>query len=83
MPHKFCPSCEGNVVCDFCTHYDFNGEDLPLPAKPGNRQSYAGEGWCRQYGRHEDPGGPGGPCDSFECRRLSRGAKPLAEEVKS
>jgi len=55
---KFCNECVGEVgaCCDFCKHYDFNGED----------GIYTGNGHCRKHNRREDPGGA---CDDFHCEK--------------
>lgn len=55
---KLCPKCEPEVgpVCDFCKHFDFNGDATG---------AYTGDGWCRL---HKEPRDPASGCDDFHCR---------------
>lgn len=46
-------------ICDFCTFYDFNGDE---------EGAYKGDGYCRRHGRAQDPNGA---CDDFHCRRVA------------
>lgn len=58
---KLCPVCEPpHVCCDFCKHYDFNGDD---------RGRYTENGWCRL---HEKKEWPGGICDDFHCAEADK-----------
>lgn len=43
------------IICDFCAHYDFNGD--PSGA-------YTGDGWCRFHKKDQDPCGG---CSDFFC----------------
>lgn len=45
-------------ACDFCRHYDFNGDE---------EGRYIGEGICNLHniGRH-----PGEECEDFHCRAV-------------
>lgn len=65
---KFCVGCSESAVCDFCKHFDFNGE----AALGENGESYAnvyvGNGYCRL---HNKPADPGSGCDDFYCRRIA------------
>lgn len=53
---KFCG--EGCVdACDFCTHYNFNGDD---------EGCYTGDGYCNLHKENSDPGDT---CEDFHCSR--------------
>jgi hypothetical protein len=54
-----CDECEPRfaAVCDFCKHYNFNGNA---------DGAYTGDGWCRLHFRPEDPGSG---CYDFHCKR--------------
>jgi hypothetical protein len=59
---KFCSECVGEdgACCDFCTHYDFNGDEKGV---------YTGNGKCVL--RKEDSE-PYEVCDDFECRKITK-----------
>lgn len=72
--------CKHNCVaaCDFCVHFDFNGEDLVEDngrVWPG--ALYVGKGWCRLYQRPMDPGQM---CADFECIHYSAAPGPDQKE---
>ncbi len=43
------------TICDFCRHYDFNGDE---------HGAYTGDGWCRLW---EEQREPFEDCDEFYC----------------
>lgn len=51
-----CEECP--VACDFCKHYNFNGD------KNG---CYTGDGYCNLHSEQIDPGGY---CDDYYCKRV-------------
>ena len=61
MP-KFCSDdCQDTgSICDFCTWYDFNGNE---------DGAYIGDGWCRKFEEQADPS-DGHNCDEFICFRV-------------
>ena len=51
-----CKECEQTgPVCDYCAHYDFNGDANGF---------YTGDGWCKF---HEKPIDPLSGCDDYVC----------------
>jgi hypothetical protein len=55
-----CEDC--TVACDFCKHFDFNGDKTI----EGYR-IYTGDGWCRLKKIDTDPGDY---CDNYHCKRV-------------
>ena len=50
-------------ICDFCKHYNFNGEETGSKHDP----VYVDKGCCKLHFMREDPGGG---CEYFYCRRI-------------
>lgn len=52
-----CPDCDPFIgpVCDFCRHYNFNGNETG---------AYTGDGFCCL---RQKPMEPEGGCDQFHC----------------
>jgi hypothetical protein len=59
---KFCnDECEHlGAICDFCVHYDFNGDE---------DGTYTGDGWCRKLQKSSEPHYG---CDEFVCFRIEK-----------
>lgn len=56
-------SAECHPLCDFCIHYDFNGE--PDMGTDGTiAVIYTGNGHCRLHDEHRDPESM---CEDFHC----------------
>lgn len=57
MAPKYCDEhcAEIGPVCDFCQHYDFNGDDSGV---------YTGNGWCN---KHNEPRDPVDGCEDYVC----------------
>ena len=77
-----CPTCEADdslaAVCDFCQHYEFNGEDATLDGKFYKGAIYVGKGQC-EHPEHPRAEEPESGCDDFKCFRI----KPIPTiEVK-
>ncbi len=49
-------------VCDFCKHYNFNGDSLGR---------YTGEGYCKLTMKQMDPE-QGSNCNDFYCRTIDK-----------
>lgn len=49
-------------ACDFCIHYDFNGNE---------QGAYTGEGFCRLHKTQADPHDT---CEDFHCFKCDEGA---------
>ena len=62
---KKCPDCEV-PVCDFCKHYDFNGNE---------NGAYTGDGYCNLL---KEPKEPHDDCDQFHCEW----AEECEEDIK-
>lgn len=60
----FCAMCS-HVVCDFCKHFDFNGEAVIGQDGKTYANVYVGKGYCRL---HSWPADPGHGCDDYHCR---------------
>ena len=60
MPPTYCgPNCEETgPICDFCKHYDFNGDATG---------AYTGDGFCNLHKRESDPIDA---CDDFFCFKI-------------
>lgn len=56
----FCDSCL-DAICDFCTWYDFNGDEEGM---------YTGNGYCRFHLEYRDPTDA---CGDFHCRNAREG----------
>lgn len=69
-PRKYCSAdCEATgPVCDFCTHYDFNGSPTGV---------YLGNGWCRFHKKQSEPEQG---CDDFQCFNAMAEAVRSTEE---
>lgn len=53
---KLCSKCDTRATCcDFCTHYDFNGDQLGR---------YTDDGYCKLHKRRSEPEYV---CDDFHC----------------
>lgn len=54
---KLCPQCDLRYpdVCDFCKHYEFNGDE---------EGKYTGNGYCKFHMKLMDPGDG---CEDFYC----------------
>jgi hypothetical protein len=65
---KLCPKCGDPrfVCCDFCLHFEFNGD---------NKGCYTGDGYCKL---HKAPQDPGNVCEDFHCQDL----KPKKKKKK-
>ena len=57
MTPIFCPSCDGDIICDFCKYFSFNPDN-------DRRKSYTGDGFCNLKKEKKDPWDG---CDSFIC----------------
>ena len=49
MPRVHCNNCEFDI-CDFCMHYNFNGEWYANGSDGSHGPIYVGEGYCRLTG---------------------------------
>jgi hypothetical protein len=60
------PASEGwcDPACDFCEHYDFNGDEDGV---------YTGDGWCRLHKRPEDPDSY---CEDYLCKHRNASWHP-------
>lgn len=59
---------ECHPICDFCTHFDFNGE--PHQGTHGKvAMVYVGKGHCRLHDEQRDPEHG---CDDFYCRDVAK-----------
>jgi len=65
-----CPECDPRftAVCDFCKHFDFNGEDRG--GKHGT--IYVDKGYCNFHKRRTDPEKG---CSDFHCEWADKGVK--------
>ena len=63
MPRVHCNNCEFDI-CDFCMHYNFNGEWYANGSDGSHGPIYVGEGYCRLTGCYSDPIDD---CDNFHC----------------
>lgn len=54
--------CDNNcpAVCDYCVHYDFNGDE---------NGAYTRDGWCRLREEQRDPEED---CDGFCCKLVGK-----------
>ncbi len=68
---KLCPKCDTRwpAVCDFCRHYQFNGE--PEERRGKIIQIYVDKGFCEFHQKRKDPG-EGEGCDDFYCFKLEK-----------
>lgn len=53
--------CEEFPICDFCVHYDFNGDE---------QGAYTDEGRC-VHPAHPHPAEPDETCADFKCQLCS------------
>ena len=64
---KLCNNCQEQFnVCDFCKHFNFNGEDRGSKHGP----AYVDKGCCVVHFMRCDPGDS--VCDWFECEFINR-----------
>ncbi len=64
-----CSKCTPYPVCDFCKHFNFNGEN----------GVYIDKGWCNKFNERKDPEdgrtkifGKTIECEEFYCRMYDR-----------
>lgn len=53
---------ETGAICDFCIHYNFNGDE---------EGSYTGDGYCKLLDIYTDPH-DGFDCEHFHCFRIKQ-----------
>ena len=54
-------------LCDFCKHYQFNGDDLIRNGKTFKGAIYTGKGFCTFHHRRQEPQDQ---CDNFHCKNV-------------
>jgi len=64
MKPTLCSTKHGTCypICDFCKHYDFNGEEYPDGAIV-----YVGKGYCNKHNKQSDPDDG---CNHYVCFRI-------------
>lgn len=67
------------VACDYCKHYDFNGQ-MEIDDEGKKYNVYTGDGWCRLYKRQRDPE-EGDGCEGFHCFTLPDEPSPHSHPV--
>lgn len=72
-------SDECHPLCDFCTHFDFNGQ--PHAGTDGKvAMVYVGKGHCRLHNEQRDPENM---CDDFYCRKAARRDEAREKQEKA
>ena len=58
-------------LCDFCIHYNFNGEDIKDESGKvvAKGAIYVGKGFCTKHHRQQDPEDS---CEDFHCENADR-----------
>jgi hypothetical protein len=61
------------AACDFCVHFEFNGQPYYDDNGIWKGTAYTGDGWCLLHQRATDPGWK---CEDFECRNYDENPQP-------